>query len=267
MTIKIGAGAGLCKDGKNVDQLFNDGFDFVEVGSLTLNPQKKIFPLKKYEYKKDHMYNRVGLKNDGFYKVYDRILQSKNVGNVGISISPSHEAVDRIIHYGYRGQCYEELEEMIAMISKDFLYICINLTSPNMSKLNYKDQLLIFKSVIPKRRIPILIKSSYATRMFDSYSSVNDIIDLSDGFICANSIKTKKGGLTGKRYNNIDKVEALHDQIRFDPECRVRNVIGVGGIWDYQGVQDYVNAGATAVQLVTSYLYDKNVVKRIKNHE
>ena len=83
----IGVAAGFDKDAEVYNSLFNLGFGFVEVGTVT--------PLKQYGNKKPRVFrlendkaliNRLGFNNSGSDAVSDRIKKNKPIGILGVNI-------------------------------------------------------------------------------------------------------------------------------------------------------------------------------------
>ena len=86
----IGIAAGFDKDAEVYNSLFNLGFGFVEVGTVT--------PLKQYGNKKPRVFrleedqaliNRLGFNNSGSEAVSNRIKKNKPSGLLGVNIGPN----------------------------------------------------------------------------------------------------------------------------------------------------------------------------------
>ena len=93
----IGIAAGFDKDAEVYNSLFNLGFGFVEVGTVT--------PLKQYGNKKPRVFrlendkaliNRLGFNNSGSDVVSDRIKKNKPIGILGVNIGPNWNSKDRV---------------------------------------------------------------------------------------------------------------------------------------------------------------------------
>ena len=96
----IGVAAGFDKDAEVYNSLFNLGFGFVEVGTVT--------PLKQYGNKKPRVFrlekdkaliNRLGFNNSGSDVVSDRIKKNKPIGILGVNIGPNSDSTDRVGDY------------------------------------------------------------------------------------------------------------------------------------------------------------------------
>ena len=86
----IGLAAGFDKDAEVYNSIFDLGFGFVEVGTVT--------PLKQYGNKKPRVFrleedealiNRLGFNNSGSEEVLSKITKNKPKGLLGINIGPN----------------------------------------------------------------------------------------------------------------------------------------------------------------------------------
>ena len=122
----IGIAAGFDKDAEVYNSLFNLGFGFVEVGTVT--------PLKQYGNKKPRVFrlendkaliNRLGFNNSGSDVVSDRIKKNKPIGILGVNIGPNWNSKDRVGDYLIGFNKFYKLAD----------YITINISSPNTENL------------------------------------------------------------------------------------------------------------------------------------
>ena len=122
----IGVAAGFDKDAEVYNSLFNLGFGFVEVGTVT--------PLKQYGNKKPRVFrlendkaliNRLGFNNSGSDVVSDRIKKNKPIGILGVNIGPNWNSKDRVGDYLIGFNKFHKLAD----------YITINISSPNTENL------------------------------------------------------------------------------------------------------------------------------------
>ena len=122
----IGIAAGFDKDAEVYNSLFNLGFSFVEVGTVT--------PLKQYGNKKPRVFrlendkaliNRLGFNNSGSDVVSNRIKKNKPIGVLGVNIGPNWNSEDRVGDYLI---CFNKFHNLVD-------YITINISSPNTENL------------------------------------------------------------------------------------------------------------------------------------
>jgi len=122
----IGVAAGFDKNAEVYNSLFNLGFGFVEVGTVTPksqfgNPRPRVFRLEEDE----ALINRLGFNNNGSDKISLRIKKNKPKGILGINIGPNKNSNNRVEDYLI---C---LKKFINLAD----YITINISSPNTENL------------------------------------------------------------------------------------------------------------------------------------
>ena len=96
----IGMAAGFDKNAEVYNSLFNLGFGFVEVGTVTPleqygNPKPRVFRLVEDE----ALINRLGFNNLGSKNIADRIKRNNPTGLLGINIGPNKDSEDRTNDY------------------------------------------------------------------------------------------------------------------------------------------------------------------------
>ena len=260
----IGIAAGFDKDAEVYNSLFNLGFGFVEVGTVT--------PLKQYGNKKPRVFrlekdkaliNRLGFNNSGSDVVSNRIKKNKPIGILGVNIGPNWDSEDRVGDYIIGLKKFHRLAD----------YITINISSPNTENLrdfhnldelgNLLDKIFSEKNKL-NSEIPIALKVSPDI----SNSIVKDISKILiqykvDALIVSNTSdqnrenlidhqKYQKGGLSGKPLNEISNklinnfYKNLNGQIK---------IIGVGGVDSGKTVYKKILCGANFVQLYTGMVF------------
>jgi len=271
----IGVAAGFDKNAEVYNPLFNLGFGFVEVGTITPkpqfgNPKPRVFRLEEDE----ALINRLGFNNSGSEQISKRIKENNKKGFLGINIGPNKDSTNRVDDYLI---CFRKFYNLVD-------YITINISSPNTENLrdfHNQDELnsLIDKLKNEKKElnsnIPLAIKVSPdlnedQLRDIALISLANNI----DGLILTNSTikrernlisvnKGKKGGLSGKPlYGNSNIIlkkmyELTNGQIP---------LIGVGGISSGKDCYEKIKSGASLVQLYTALVYSgPNLINRMKS--
>ena len=96
----IGVAAGFDKNAEVYNPLFNLGFGFVEVGTITPkpqygNPKPRVFRLEEDE----ALINRLGFNNDGAEKISLRIKNNNPKKFLGVNIGPNKDTINRIDDY------------------------------------------------------------------------------------------------------------------------------------------------------------------------
>ena len=122
----IGVAAGFDKNAEVYNPLFNLGFGFVEVGTITPkpqfgNPKPRVFRLEEDE----ALINRLGFNNSGSDEISKRIKENNKKGFLGINIGPNKDSTNRVEDYLI---CFRKFYNLAD-------YITINISSPNTENL------------------------------------------------------------------------------------------------------------------------------------
>ena len=122
----VGVAAGFDKNAEVYNPLFNLGFGFVEVGTITPkaqygNPKPRVFRLEEDE----ALINRLGFNNNGSDEISLRIKQNLPNGVLGINIGPNKDTENRVEDYL---KCFRKFYNLGD-------YITINISSPNTENL------------------------------------------------------------------------------------------------------------------------------------
>jgi dihydroorotate dehydrogenase len=261
----IGMAAGFDKNAEVYNALFNLGFGFVEVGTITPlkqygNPKPRVFRLVEDE----ALINRLGFNNHGAEIVIDRIKRNKKLGLLGINIGPNKDSSDRLNDYliGLK-TFYDEAD-----------YITINISSPNTENLrtfhegNKLQDLL--KSIMTEKKnlnsnIPIAVKVSPDISE-DQVSQISEILlehEIKAIIVSNTSEATRdklsniqrhqKGGLSGKPIE--EKSNIMINEFYKLLKGKIK-IIGVGGVDSGQSAYDKFIAGADFVQLYTGMVFN-----------
>ena len=270
----IGLAAGFDKSAEAYNSLFKLGFGFVEIGTVTPlqqlgNPKPRIFRLEE----DSALINRLGFNNDGMEIIKDRIKLEKKEGILGINIGPNKNTKEQKKDFCLGLNFFFDIAD----------YITINISSPNTQGLrDFHDserlkELLISLNKVKKDKktsIPLLLKVS--PDINDNYiseitevamkNSVSAIIltNTTNGNRESLLSETKKeeGGLSGEPLQEIstEMIKKFY---------KVSNgkipIIGVGGVNSGKSAYEKIIAGASLLQLYTSFVYKGPfIVKNIK---
>lgn len=260
----VGLAAGFDKDAKLFKELSGLGFGFIEIGTVTPqpqdgNPKKRLFRLKEDQ----AIINRMGFNNEGVEATVQRLKQNKNIiigGNIGKNkITANEEALS---DYAI---CYDALVGVVD-------YFVVNVSSPNTPNLRaLQDKEPLTKLLLhlqernakQAKQKPILLK--IAPDLTDA--QLLDIIDIVEttkiaGVIATNTTISREGltsadreemgGLSGKpltqRATEVIRFLKDNSQTKFP-------IIGVGGIMTAADAMDKFKAGASLVQVYTGFIY------------
>ena len=260
----IGIAAGFDKDAEVYNSLFNLGFGFVEVGTVT--------PLKQYGNKKPRVFrlendkaliNRLGFNNSGSDNVSKRIKKNKPIGILGVNIGPNWDSKDRVGDYLIGFKKFHNLAD----------YITINISSPNTENLRdfhnlYELENLLGKIFAEKKKlsskIPIALKVSpdinneivkHISKLLIEYK-VNALIVSNTTDQNRDNLKDhqkfQRGGLSGKPLRDISNKLINHFFKNLNGQVKI---IGVGGVDSGKSAYEKFLSGADFVQLYTGMVF------------
>lgn len=261
----VGLAAGFDKNGQAVTGLAQQGFGFVEVGTVTPqpqpgNPKPRVFRLKEDK----AVINRLGFNNEGAEALHARLANLPELPmRLGINIGRNKECNDPL-------QDYHSLVLTMADVAD---YITLNISSPNTQGLRDLQQKRNLEELLStvfaarnkqSKTLPILLK--IAPDIDDA--TKEDIAQLAlahplDGLIVSNTtikrpntLQSKKhgevGGLSGKPLMKLS-TQVLADMYRLT-EGKVP-LVGVGGISSAADAYEKIQAGACLVQAYTAFIY------------
>ena len=260
----IGVAAGFDKNAEVYNPLFNLGFGFVEVGTITPkpqygNPKPRVFRLEEDE----ALINRLGFNNSGSEEISSRISKENKKGILGINIGPNKDAENRIEDYI---NCFKKFHSLAD-------YITVNISSPNTEnlrdfhkrdelnslikelknikeKLNSKvpiavkvspdlndEQIEVVSNILLDQEIEIIIVSNTTDKNRDKLKNIN---------------KLEKGGLSGKPLNNVSNNAISKFYKLLGKKIKI---IGVGGVDSGEAAFEKIIRGASLVQLYTGMVY------------
>ena len=260
----IGIAAGFDKDAEVYNSLFNLGFSFVEVGTVT--------PLKQYGNKKPRVFrlendkaliNRLGFNNSGSDNVSKRIKKNKPIGILGVNIGPNWDSKDRVGDYLIGFKKFHNLAD----------YITINISSPNTENLrdfhnldeleNLLDKIFAEKKKLSSK-IPIALKVSPdinneiiedISKLLIEYKVNSLIVSNTTDQNRDNLIdhqKFQRGGLSGKPLRYISNKLINHFFKNLNGQVKI---IGVGGVDSGKSAYEKFLSGADFVQLYTGMVF------------
>ncbi len=252
----IGMAAGFDKNAEVYNSLFNLGFGFVEVGTVT--------PLEQYGNPKPRVFRLVE---------EDRIKRNNPTGLLGINIGPNKDSEDRTNDYI---QC-------LKMFNGVSDYITVNISSPNTEDLrNFHDQKKLddLLKLIEKEKRDLNSKTPIAVKVSPDIND-KEIMKISEvlldnnieAAIISNTSDTtrenlqntqshQKGGLSGKpiELKSSELIRKFYKVLK----GRIK-IIGVGGVDSGRSAYQKFLAGADYLQLYTGMVFrGPNIVGLIK---
>jgi dihydroorotate dehydrogenase len=276
----VGMAAGFDKNAEVPDALLRLGFGFVEVGTVTPRPQEgnprpRLFRLERDE----AVINRMGFNNDGERAVLRRLAARANLGGiVGVNVGANKDSPDRVADY-------VRLIEAFAPVAS---YFTVNVSSPNTPGLRNMQQAhilddLLAKVIDARERVrakagdsPVLLKISPDL----SLAELDEVVHVArsrrvDGIIVANTTVARpntlrepgrakeQGGLSGRPLFRLSTRMVAETYVRAEGAFPL---IGVGGIDSGGAALTKIRAGASLVQLYSSFVYKGiGLIDDIKN--
>lgn len=255
----VGLAAGLDKNAEAIDFFSRINFGAVEVGTVTPLPQEGNSKPRMFRYpKEESLRNRMGFNNAGAEDVYQNILASNRNGrllgvNLGKNkVTPQEKAPDD----------YRILYKKFAPVAD---YLVVNVSSPNtpglrdLQKVDSLKEIFIaladLRSDVDK---PLYLKISPDLAIEDLSGVIELVKEFElEGIIATNTTvmsERGEGGISGKLLSQkaaIMRNEALK-HLKEVPDIQL---IGVGGISEFNDLWDFWKAGGRATQIYTSFIY------------
>ncbi len=266
----VGLAAGFDKNGDRYNELANFGFGFIEIGSLTPepqpgNPQPRCFRLVKDE----AIINHMGINNLGVRHAIAELKKNKPNCIIGCSISKGASTPFKDAAKDYV-RCLEFIYDFVD-------YITINVSCPNVkdvTKLQDSnnlseiiDKMLELRLMYDEYR-PILIKVSPDL----TKEQLDEVIELTlisglDGIIATNTTRDRSNLATDR--STLDKIgegglsgkplfEKSLSTVRYIAEKTKGNfpIIASGGIMTPEQAGQMLDAGASLIQIYSGFIYN-----------
>ncbi|XP_001605089.1 dihydroorotate dehydrogenase (quinone) [Nasonia vitripennis] len=275
----LGMAAGFDKHAEAVGGLHKMGFGFVEIGSVTPDPQPGNPKPRVFRLPEDRaIINRYGFNSEGHDVVHKRLQALKSSsdfhGIVGVNLGKNKLALDPVLDYVEGIQKFSDVAD----------YFVVNVSSPNTPGLRNLQGKKELEELLGKvneardkasRRPPLLLKIA-PDLAEEELKDVAEVITKSktkvDGIVVSNTTlrrenlfnasKDEAGGLSGAPVSELStKMIARMYQLTGG---RVP-IVGVGGIFDGTDAYSKIKAGASLVQIYTSFAYHgPPIVPKIK---
>jgi len=274
----LGLAAGFDKNGIGIDALANLGFGFVEIGTVTGEPQAGNPKPRLARLPADRaVVNRMGFNNDGAEVVARRLAErrfdrtGRRVGvPLGINIGKT-----KVVPEEYAVRDYEKSTTLLTPYAD---YLVVNVSSPNTPGLRNLQAVELLEPLLravrsraddlSDRHVPLLVK--IAPDLSDE--DVLAVADLAsslqlDGIVATNTTIARDGltstpgqveaagagGLSGRplKTRATEVLRLLRDRVGADMV-----LIGVGGITSEEDAVERLEAGADLLQAYTAFIYE-----------
>jgi dihydroorotate dehydrogenase len=261
----LGMAAGFDKNGIVVNQLGALGFGFVEVGTVTFDPQTGNDKPRLFRLPGDGaLINRLGFNNQGTARVVERLGKIRRNCVVGVNIGknkdvPNEEAIEN----------YVKSFDLVYGVAD---YVAVNISSPNtpnLRELQKAENLEDLLGALQGRNRefgmkPLLVKIAPDL----SEAEIEAVVDIClrleiSGVIATNTTISREGlvsdvgsigagGLSGKpvRARSTEVIAKIYEYSRGKLP-----IVGVGGIFAAGDAFEKIAAGACLVQAYTGFIY------------
>lgn len=280
----VGLAAGIDKNGDNYNELAWFGFSFIEIGSLTPEPQDGNPRPRLFRLPQDRaLINRMGINNKGMLHAINRIKSDPPRTIICASIAKnSSSASEADIVNDYK-KAFSYLYDFVDMFT-------INVSCPNVEGLQHLQDVSYLSDLVDPLldlRVcydtykPLLVKVSPDIPHEELDEILNYcLISGIDGIVAGNTTTSREGlttprekvekigngGLSGAPLfeRSLALVRYIHDKT----EGRLP-VIGVGGIMNADQATQMLQAGASLIEICTGFVYEgpsavKNILKNLK---
>ncbi|MCW1382153.1 quinone-dependent dihydroorotate dehydrogenase [Novosphingobium sp. KCTC 2891] len=269
----VGMAPGFDKNAEVPDELFDLGFGFVEIGTVTPRPQEGNPKPRLFRLVEDRaVINRMGFNNDGADAVAQRLR--KRLGKPGIlgaNIGANKDSPDRIADYA-------QMTRIMAPLAN---YLTANISSPNTPGLRaLQDEGALnelLDAVIEARGTnpaPIFLKLAPDLERADIDAICRIALDKRlDALIVSNTtiarppLRSRHAGETGGLSGEPLREMALQRLREFRKASGgAIPLIGVGGIASADDAWARIRAGASLVQIYSAMVYaGPGLARRIVN--
>ena len=262
----VGIAAGFDKNAEAIGPLFDLGFGFVEIGSVTPRPQEGNPRPRLFRLAADRaVINRMGFNSDGHAAVARRLAEAARRGVLGVNLGRNKDSADAVADY----------VAGVRMLGPLADYLVVNVSSPNtpgLRQLQDSEPLRRLLTAVCEARdgiaverpVPVLVK--IAPDLADDDLAQIAAVALAvpvDGLIATNTTvdrpadlidprKSEAGGLSGRPL--FESSTRVLGRI-YDLTAGRLPLIGVGGVASGADAYAKIRAGASLVQLYTGLVY------------
>ena len=274
----VGLAGGLDKNGEFYNDMANFGFGFVEIGSLTPQPQDGNPKPRCFRVPQDKaIINRFGINNKGVRNAVEHLKKNKPEVIVAANISKNTASINE--------DAAKDYESAFALLYDFVDMFVVNVSCPNVVGLTSLQDITFLSEIVDKllnlrmyydEYRPILLKVSPDL----AKEQLDDIIDYClrsgiDGIVAGNTTRSRdgltisqeriekigNGGMSGTPVHkkNLELVRYIHTKT----EGKLP-IVGVGGIMSEKEAKAMIEAGASLVEIYTGFIYEgPALIKRI----
>lgn len=266
----VGLAAGLDKNGDYFNALGALGFGFVEIGTITPqpqpgNPEPRLFRLPE----QNAIINRMGFNNKGVAHLVERVKKRNYSGRLGINIGKNKNTPD--------DNALDDYLTCLRAVYPHADYVTVNISSPNtpgLRSLQFGESLARLVAGVKQeqsaladrhgRYVPIAVKIAPDMSDEEIRAVASTLMDHRiDAIIATNTTLSREGvessphaqeagGLSGApvRDKSTHVIQVLNDYLQ-----GAMPIIGVGGILCGADAKAKFDAGAKLVQIYSGFIY------------
>lgn len=283
----VGLAGGMDKNGEYYNDMANFGFGFVEIGSLTPQPQDGNAKPRCFRVPGDKaIINRFGINNKGVRNAVEHLKKVRPEVIVAANISKNTTSINE--------DAAKDYEKAFGLLYDFVDMFVVNVSCPNVVGLTALQDISFLGEIVDKlldlrmyydTYKPILLKVSPDL----SHQQLDEIIDYClrsgiDGIVAGNTTRSRdgitsisaekieaigNGGMSGAPLHkkNLELVRYVHSK----SEGKLP-IIGVGGIMSPEQAKAMLDAGASLVELYSGFIYEgpsliKNIIKYLETSE
>jgi dihydroorotate dehydrogenase len=260
----IGLAAGFDKDADVPDAMLDQGFGFVEIGSVTPrpqpgNPKKRLFRLTQDA----AVINRLGFNSRGLDVAKANLERRRKRGIVGVNLGKNKETPEA-------GDDYVAGVHALGPFAD---YLVCNVSSPNTPGLRALQSREALDALVVRVQAALAESNPAVPLLFKIAPDLNDA-DLEDvvrvaldrklaGLIVGNTTLSRPNSLVDAQKNEVGGLSgrplmALSTQVlakTYRLAGGALTLVGTGGVFDAADAYAKIRAGATLVQLYSAMVY------------
>ena len=277
----LGLAAGFDKNAEGIDALAALGFAFVEVGTVTAEPQPGNPRPRLFRLPADRaVVNRMGFNNDGAAVVARRLASRLGTTHrdvvVGVNIGKT-----KVVPDDDQDAVLADYAKSTRLLAPWADYLVVNVSSPNTPGLRDLQSVARLRPLLVAVRreadaarpataahLPLLVKIAPDLSDEDVLAVADLAVELGlDGIVATNTTISREGlasspeqvaaagagGLSGApvKARALEVLRLIRERVGPD-----LTVIAVGGIGDADDARERLDAGATLLQAYTGFVYE-----------
>ena len=253
----IGLAAGFDKNGEVYDILSEFGFGFIEIGTITLSPQKGNPKPRLFRYPKElAIVNRMGFNNIGAEATAKNLMKKRKIKiPLGINIGKNTDCPIE--------KAYENYATAYKILNSYGDFFVINISCPNIKDLCKLHNPLHLREIIEailkiNSKKPLFLKIMPNINALELKNCIDICLEYKIGIIAANTLPSEIlsyaeiGGISGRPLKNYSEniLKSIREISKKIP------VISSGGIFSVSEAKERMSLGANLTEIYTSIIYN-----------